>query len=63
MYDLAEAYFLSGDLEDSKKELADAARIDPGYALGYRDFAYRLAQAGKKDKADSFLAAASNLNK
>lgn len=63
MYDLAEAYFLSGDLEGSEKELADAARIDPGYALGYRDFAYRLAQAGKKDKADSFLAAASNLNK
>ena len=63
MYDLAEAYFNSGNLEDSRNELADAARIDPGYSLGYRDFAFRLAKAGKKEKADLFLAAAGNINK
>lgn len=63
IYDLAEASFQSGDMDSSKKELADAARIDPGYALGFRNFAFRLQRDGKKEKADAFLEAARSLSK
>ena len=55
-YDLANAYFESGDYTACKAELDIAYRLDDGYGYGYEDFAARLVQKGDKDKAALFAA-------
>ncbi|MBI5695944.1 MAG: tetratricopeptide repeat protein [Nitrospirae bacterium] len=55
-YDLSYAYFMVNELESCRKELAEAARLDPGYESGYAEFAAALREDGKKAEAEGFLA-------
>ena len=57
LYDLSGVYFKLGDMENCRKALAEAAKIDPVYNLGYVEYATRLTQAGKKAEAERFVAA------
>lgn len=57
-YDLSYAYFMTDDMDSCGKELNAAAKLDPGYAAGFAEYAAMLAQKGKKSEAESFLARA-----
>ncbi|MHB8173071.1 MAG: hypothetical protein ACYDFU_01245 [Nitrospirota bacterium] len=55
-YDLSYAYFKTGDMKSCEKELAEAAKLDPVYKLGYLDYASALRKGGRSSEAEKFAA-------